>query len=119
MNRNSPAYKSSPFIRNRGNIYTGKNYNTFGYGRGRQNYGYYGKGIFNDYYRSKGGLFGAGKKSFALGVGTGYLGGPQPSIAALSMYHRYRLYQSLQYSIAYNTLTGIMSISYFVCTFIY
>ena len=97
VNRNSPSYKTSAFVRNRGSFTNGRNYNTFGFGYGRQNYGYYGKGLFSDYYRSSGGLFGGGKKSFALGVGAGYIGGPQPSIAAISVYHRYRLYQSLHY----------------------
>ena len=51
-------------------IYRGNNYNSFGYGTGRQNYGYYGSGVFSNHYRTTGGLFGGGKRSFALGAGT-------------------------------------------------
>jgi hypothetical protein len=80
---------------NRGNIYSGgNNYNSYSSGYGRSNYGYYGGGGFNNHY-SNGGLFGGGSRSFGLGAGAGFLGGAVAGVAAMSMYHRYRMYQSM------------------------
>ena len=69
-------------------MYSGRNYNSYSSGYGRQNYGYHGGGLFNNHY-SSGGLFGGGRNSFALGAGAGFLGGAMAGVAAMSMYHRY------------------------------
>ena len=72
-------------------MYSGRNYNSYSSGYGRQNYGYHGGGLFNNHY-SSGGLFGGGRNSFALGAGAGFLGGAMAGVAAMSMYHRYLFY---------------------------
>ena len=41
------------------------------------------------------GYYESGAKSFGLGTGPGFMGGAIASIAEISMYHRYRMYQSL------------------------
>ena len=91
------------FYHNSGTVYRGNNYNTFGYGYGGSNYGYHGSGLFNNHYRSSGGLFGGGKRSFALGAGAGFVGGAMAGVAAMSMYHRYQMYRSMM---MYHSLGG-------------
>ena len=60
--------------------------------------------MFNNQYRSTGGLFGGGKRSFALGAGAGFLGGAMAGVAAMSMYHQYRMYRSMM---MYNAMGGM------------
>ena len=86
----------SNFYKNRANnAYRGKNYNSFRSGKGRKNYGYHGSGVFSKHYRSEGGFFGGGKKSFALGVGAGFIGGAMAGVAAMSLYHNYIMFQNM------------------------
>ena len=43
-------------------------------------------------------MFGSGgKKAFALGAGAGFIGGAVAAAGAMSIYHRYRQYQSMMY----------------------
>jgi len=93
-NRNSGSGSRNSYYNNRGNMYSGSNYNSYSSGYGRQNYGYHGGGLFNNHY-SSGGLFGGGRNSFALGAGAGFLGGAMAGVAAMSMYHRYRMYSTM------------------------
>ncbi len=60
---------------------------------GSSNYGFRGKGIVPGYFGSgvrKNGLFLAGgaKKGFGLHKGPGFLGGPDPSLGTMEVYHR-------------------------------
>lgn len=57
----------------------------------------------NSDFRSTGGLFGGGKRSFALGAGAGFLGGAMAGVAAMSMYHQYRMYKTM---LMYNMMGG-------------
>ena len=43
-------------------------------------------------------MFGSGgKKAFALGAGAGFIGGAVAAAGAMSIYHRYRQYQTMMY----------------------
>jgi len=48
-------------------------------------------------YGRKGGLFGGGKKTFALAAGAGFVGGAVAGVYGMQMYHRYKMYQSMMY----------------------
>lgn len=82
----------------RGNFYTGANYSTFTQETGQGNFGYFGGNLFDEHYvsRETGGLFGSGArpKALALGKGPGFIGGGMPSVAAMLLYHEYKLYQT-------------------------
>ncbi len=77
---------------------------------GKTNYGYYGGNVFgNNYYGSgklKDGIFtGAGSNEFRFLHRRGFLGGGDPSIASMEVFHHYLLFQSL---LRFQRVTGIV-----------
>ncbi len=73
---------------------------------GSTNYGYYGGNVFGKGYygprQVKQGLFAAaGWNRFDFYKGPGFLGGGDPSIASMEVFHRYLVFKSLLYNIGH------------------
>ncbi len=67
---------------------------------GSSNYGFRGAGIFPGYFEagsSKDGLFATGgqRNYFKLTQGPGFLGGGDPALGSMEIYHRYQVYQAI------------------------